>query len=346
VWFDSLGAKSSCLLIEYNDLCILIDPGIAVMHPSYPAPREVKLKLRDEGYRRIREVLGKADIVVITHYHYDHYLHEQEDIALYKNKIILAKNPNKYINDSQRKRAEKFYSMLYRELGLRLEEVLLEPGEEEYPDIIEKLDEALSKDYGDYTSRRKQLLEQGRKWFTRRTEKWRTYKRIPEQSIGNTKIYFVDGKVFEYNTVRLKFTEPLFHGVEYSRVGWIISVIVEAGRRKIYYTSDVNGPIIEDYASMIIDENPDILILDGPPTYLLGYTLNQINLRRAVENATRILEETSKLELVLYDHHLVREPKFRERTINVWRTAEKHGVKLMTVAEYMDTKPLVLQYTK
>ena len=314
------------------------------MHPSYPAPREVKLRLRDEGYRKIREALSKADIVIITHYHYDHYLHEQEDIALYKDKIILAKDPNKYINDSQRKRAEKFYSMLYRELGQELEEILLEPEEREYPDTMEKLREALNKDYGDYTLRKKQLLEQGRKWFIKRAEKWRTYKRIPEQFIGNTKIHFIDGKVFKYGTIRLRFTEPLFHGIEYSRVGWIVSIIIEVGGRKIYYTSDVNGPIIEDYASMIIDENPDILILDGPPTYLLGYTLNQINLRRAVENAVRILEGTSKLELVFYDHHLVREPKFKERTIDVWKTAEKQGINLMTVAEYMGMKPVVLQY--
>lgn len=316
------------------------------MHPSYPAPRDVKLQLRDKGYRKIREELRRADIIVITHYHYDHYLHEIEDIELYRDKIILAKNPNKYINDSQRKRAEKFYSTLYRIHGLKLEDILIEPVEEEYPDPAENLEEALNKDFGDYTQRRKQLLEQGRKWFLKRAENWSKYRRIPELPIGRTKIYFADNKAFEHESIKLRFTEPLFHGIEYSRVGWIISAIIEVGRIKIYYTSDVNGPIIEDYSSMIIRENPDILVLDGPPTYLLGYTLNQINLRRAVENAVRILEETSKLKTVLYDHHLVREPKFRERTMKVWKTAEKQGINLKTVAEHLGKKPLVLEYTK
>jgi predicted metallo-beta-lactamase superfamily hydrolase len=32
------------------------------------------------------------------------------------------------------------------------------------------------------------------------------------------------------------------------------------------YTSHLQGPGIEDYAQWIIKENPDILILDGPPT--------------------------------------------------------------------------------
>jgi predicted metallo-beta-lactamase superfamily hydrolase len=32
------------------------------------------------------------------------------------------------------------------------------------------------------------------------------------------------------------------------------------------YTSHLQGPGIEDSAQWIIKENPDILILDGPPT--------------------------------------------------------------------------------
>lgn len=31
VWFDSMGAKSSCLLIETPDVKILVDPGAAEM---------------------------------------------------------------------------------------------------------------------------------------------------------------------------------------------------------------------------------------------------------------------------------------------------------------------------
>ena len=38
VWFDSLGAKSSCMLVKTPDVKILIDPGIAAMQPSFPAP--------------------------------------------------------------------------------------------------------------------------------------------------------------------------------------------------------------------------------------------------------------------------------------------------------------------
>jgi len=40
--------------------------------------------------------------------------------------------------------------------------------------------------------------------------------------------------------------------------------------------------------------------------------LNLTNLRRTVENLCRIIRETDS-ELVLYDHHLLRERSFRER---------------------------------
>ncbi len=316
------------------------------MHPSYPAPREVKVKLRESARKKIIENLVDSGIVVITHYHYDHYLHEDNEIPLYKEKIILSKNPNEYINDSQRNRAYTFYKKLYSQVNVTLEDVLLDPVEKEYPNPLQELTKALSRDYGDYTPRKRQLIEAGLKWFKERVRKWNSYRRIPELKTSSLKVYFADGEIFEYKSIRIRFTKPLFHGVEFSRVGWVISAVFDLAGLKIYYTSDLNGPIIEDYALMIIDENPDVLILDGPPTYMLGYMLNQLNLRRAVENAIRIIDEASKLKLVIYDHHLVREPRFRERTIDVWLRAEKRGIRIVTAAEYLGLKPHVLEFSR
>ena len=76
-------------------------------------------------------------------------------------------------------------------------------------------------------------------------------------------------------------------------------------------------------------------------TYMLGYMLNRINLRRAIENARRIVEEVD-FDLMIYDHHLPREPRFRERTSIIWRTAEDLNKKVLTAAEYLGRKPVVL----
>ena len=107
------------------------------------------------------------------------------------------------------------------------------------------------------------------------------------------------------------------------------------------HTSDVCGPMIEDYAELIIKENPTVLLLDGPMTYMFGYLLNRINLNRTIENACRIVEEIDA-ELIVYDHHLTREPHFRERTNKVFQTAKKYKKKLFTAAEYLGKQPRVL----
>ena len=52
-----------------------------------------------------------ADIVVITHYHYDHYLPGQEDAELYRGKVILAKDPRRMINRSQAIRAWRLFKL-------------------------------------------------------------------------------------------------------------------------------------------------------------------------------------------------------------------------------------------
>ena len=341
IWFDSLGAKSSCTLVRTGSHSILIDPGVAIMHGGFPAPHEAKYRWYQEAYQEILKASREADIIVITHYHYDHFIDFERTI--YYNKTILAKDPNMFINDSQRKRALAFYEHLYGVYGIRLSEVMEAPRRIENIDPFSGITQALSKDFGDYNNRRKMLISKGIEWFKRRLSKWKHYRVIPELKASSIEVRFADGRTFTFGKLRLRFTRPLFHGIEFSRLGWIIGLTIEYNGWKLLYSSDVNGPIIEDYASWIISEDPDIIILDGPMTYMLGYTLNKINLRRALDNAIRIIRETNA-SLILYDHHLPRDPKFKERTKVVWEEARTRGIKLMTVAEYLGLMPAVLRY--
>ena len=339
MWADSLGAKSFCTLIETPDTRILVDPGVAIMHGSFPAPLEMKVRWVEEGYEALLAAAREAQVVVITHYHYDHFTDFDEE--LYRGKLMLAKSPNEYINDSQRRRALHFYANLFKTAGVELEEVLEEPVEVEYPNPIEELSHALSRDYGDYWERKKELLEKGLRWYRGRVRRWRGYERVPEYRCGEFELKFADGQEYTFGETRVRFTRPLFHGVEFSRVGWVIGIVVEHGGEKLLYSSDLNGPIIEDYADWIVRERPRVLLLDGPATYTLGYMLNLINLRRAVENIKRVISE-ARPELMLLDHHLPREPRFRERLGEVYRLAEREGVRVLTVAEYLGREPAVL----
>ena len=335
IWFDSLGAKSSCTLVK-TDINILIDPGAAIMHPGFPAPKEKKVEWYEKALEKIKSI--KTNMIIISHYHYDHFLRDPE---FYSDSTLIAKNPNEYINDSQRGRAEAFYGNLFEFFGRNLKDLLEEPVDREYEDPFTRL-ESGKRDFGGYQERREELLEKGKKWFEARADKWKRYKRIPEVKFNQFELRFAEGKSWKFGKTKLRFTQPFFHGIEYSRVGWVFSTVIEFEGGKLLHSSDLNGPIIEDYADWIIEENPNVLILDGPMTYMLGYTLNLINFRRTLENAIRIIREIDA-ELIIYDHHLPREPKFKERTKEVWKEAKRAGRKVLTAAEYLGKIPAVLR---
>lgn len=342
VWFDSLGAKSTCTFLKTPDVSVLIDPGVSMMQPGFPAPWAQKRRWADEALSAVKRASEEAGVVVISHYHYDHFTDFEK--SLYQGKTLLVKDPNEYINDSQRRRAEAFYDSFSRAFGeVKLDKLLKSREPRSYSDPLDDLPLARSKDYGNYNERKRELLEKGRKWFRGRVEKWNKTKLIPEFRFENSEVKFADGREFRFGKTKIRFTEPLFHGIEYARVGWVISTVVTYEDEKLIHTSDLEGPVIEDQAEWIVKENPNVLILDGPSTYLIPFMLNLINLRRAIENTCRIIEETTKLELIIYDHHLPRDRKFKERVKQVYERAEENDKKVLTAAEYVGKVPAVLR---
>lgn len=98
-------------LVETQDLRILIDPGAALGPSRYglpPHPIE-KQRLR-EHKQKIKAAAKEADVLIITHYHFDHYLRDAPEI--YQGKVLLIKDPESWINESQRNRAREFLSKI------------------------------------------------------------------------------------------------------------------------------------------------------------------------------------------------------------------------------------------
>lgn len=336
IWSDSMGAKSFSLFIDTGDARILIDPGVSAMQPSFPISDSKKYEYAEKALSRITKYARQANIVTITHYHYDHFRPTFPE--LYAGKIVLAKDPNQFINESQRERAVDFYTLLSdRFLGKKLE------FSERKNKIIgenplQELPRAMSINYGDYTERKRELLNKGMKWYNNLVEKWNRWPEIPEIETDRVKWIFADGKTFRFGTTKIRFMKPMFHGIEFSRVGWVIPIVIEKESVKILYTSDLNGPIIEDYAEWIIKENPDVLFIDGPATYMIPYTLNMINFRRSVENLKRIIRNV-KAKYIFLDHHLTRDIRFRVRLKEVYELARKEK-KIITFSEFHGRKAI------
>jgi hypothetical protein len=118
---ESFGVRSMCTLIETPDVIMLLDAGISLCPyrfslPPHPVEFQAIANLR----RTIAEAADKAEVVTISHYHFDHHTPSYEDWVvnwteanetarqIYEGKTVLVKNPREKINASQRKRAWLF----------------------------------------------------------------------------------------------------------------------------------------------------------------------------------------------------------------------------------------------
>ncbi len=342
IFFDSMGAKSMCTFVQTPDIKILIDPGAAIMQPSYPLKEEEKELFLGKAIEQIKEYCKKADVVIITHYHYDHHKKPSELPEAYSGKKLYIKDPNRWINYSQWGRARLLYEelLLMLDNNLKMRDLQTKPLQSKFKDPYEELELLKKKDFGDYEKRHNELIKRWKGKMLHTSNIWKKEPWLSEFSVGETHIHFIKKGKIKYGNTEILFQKPFFHGIEYAKTGWVEPILIIHKDKKFFFSSDLQGPTIEDYADWIIHENPDVIILDGPATYLLGYMLNKTNLNRSIENASRIVRECD-FELMIYDHHCIRGKKFRERLKPFYDTVEETGENVLTAAEYFGLKPLV-----
>ncbi|AWR96587.1 MBL fold metallo-hydrolase [Acidianus sulfidivorans JP7] len=113
--FESLGVRSQATFIETADVKILVDPAVSLAPRRYGLPpHQIEVDRLIELTKNITEKAKEADVIIITHYHYDHhdpgYIIPKE---VYKNKIVYIKDPKENINLSQKRvRAPRFINSI------------------------------------------------------------------------------------------------------------------------------------------------------------------------------------------------------------------------------------------
>jgi len=260
---ESLGTRSMSTMIKAGRVTIIIDPGVALAPRRYGLPpHPLELKRLSEHWDRIKSAATSADILVVTHYHYDHHNPQEPDI--YKEKTVLVKHPTNKINASQRRRAAFFLAQVRPVAG---------------------------------------------------------------------SLEYSDGKEFSIDDVTVRFSQPVFHGTS-EKLGYVTEVSVSHGNRTLVFTSDVEGPSLEEQAAFVLEEEPNIVICDGPVTYMLGYRYAYESLEQSIAYVSRIFRETNVKEFI-FEHHLLRDLDWKEKLKPLLLEAEECGVKVETAAEFM-----------
>ncbi len=105
-----MGTRSTSTFVSAK--CgILIDPSAALALRIHGLPpHKMELERKDAHTARIIEYAKMADVIVVTHYHYDH--HNPRIPEIFKGKIALLKHPSENINYSQKVRAKVFVEKL------------------------------------------------------------------------------------------------------------------------------------------------------------------------------------------------------------------------------------------
>ena len=110
-----------CTLVETPDIIVLLDAGVSLCPYRFQLPpHPFEFRAIEKLRRRIAEAADKAEVVTISHYHFDHHTPSFEDWIvnwteknetarqIYLDKKVLVKNPRDKINSSQRHRAWLF----------------------------------------------------------------------------------------------------------------------------------------------------------------------------------------------------------------------------------------------
>ena len=121
VAFESLGVRSMCTYVETPDVRILLDAGASVCPKRFGLPPHPKEYAALKDYRnRMLMLAQKADVVTVSHYHFDHHTPSFTDYVnhwataetadkIYADKTVLAKSFRSNVNPSQRQRGWMFH---------------------------------------------------------------------------------------------------------------------------------------------------------------------------------------------------------------------------------------------
>jgi hypothetical protein len=154
------------------------------------------------------------------------------------------------------------------------------------------------------------------------------------------KVLYADGKATKIGSTLVRFSPAVPHGESGTKLGWVIMTAIRCGGFSMVHASDVQGPMEQETANWIKGQNPDVLLLAGPPTYLVPDRVAPEILTQATETL-RFL--TNHIPMTIIDHHLLRDKEWHEWLRPIQQYAQEQGNQLMTIAEVLGRPFLQLE---
>jgi len=163
--------------------------------------------------------------------------------------------------------------------------------------------------------------------YTQRKRGWIFQKIVREAARS---IEACDGKAYRFGETTLRFSDPVVHGEDEAGLGWVLMLTVTFAGEKLMHCPDVQGPLSTDTLRAILAEGPQMAIVGGPPSYLEGFKVSRETIVRAIENLATL---AGHIPVMVLDHHLLRDEKWREVAAPAFEAAAKSGCEILTAAE-------------
>ena len=106
------------------------------------------------------------------------------------------------------------------------------------------------------------------------------------------------------------------------------------------HASDVQGPMASETSDKIISEEPKLLYLGGPPTYLTEFQGLTAQVEQAWDNLERIVRVVPE---VVIDHHLMRAGVWPQSFQRVIAASEEAGHLVRTAAQFLGLRDELLE---
>ncbi|RLG89341.1 MAG: hypothetical protein DRO16_04110, partial [Thermoprotei archaeon] len=170
------------------------------------------------------------------------------------------------------------------------------------------------------------------------SQKIRSYVLLNKMNVKNLarKVAIIDNKEYVLENIKITGSPPVPHGKPRTKLGYVVMILININEYRILHASDVQGPISRKALDYIVRMKPNLLIISGPPTYMVGTKIEQKYINKAFHNLVEIANKLPINSTIILDHHFMRDRNYRVYLEKLRKNIDKdRKIKLLTAAEYM-----------